>query len=139
MKNNNDILAKLTLGKDKTEDVVIEYEGEKTTITLRPLTSGELSKLQSIEKQPFHVKIGMTNGKRTTTQTNMQDMDINTAEFTEAQNEAMYTAIAWSMNIKPEQVKEFYPGVPELIFEQIIRVSKLSDDDLTVIKQFRKD
>ena len=81
----------------------------------------------------------MTNGKRTTTQTNMQDMDINTAEFTEAQNEAMYTAIAWSMNIKPEQVKEFYPGVPELIFEQIIRVSKLSDDDLTVIKQFRKD
>lgn len=137
--NNNEILSKLTLGKDKTEKVTIEYEDEKTTITLRPLTSGELSKLQAIEKQPFHVKIGMQNGKRTTTQTNMQDMDINTAEFTEAQNEAMYTAIAWSMSIKPEQVKEFYPGVPELIFEQIIRVSKLSDDDLTVIKQFRKE
>ena len=139
MNNNNDILAKLTLGKEQTEEVTIEYEDEKTTITLRPLTSGELSKLQSIEKQPFHVKIGMQNGKRTTMQSNMQDMDVNTAEFTEAQNEAMYTAIAWSMNIKTEQVKEFYPGVPELIFEQIIRVSKLSDEDLTVIKTFRKN
>lgn len=137
--NNADILSKLTLGKDNLEEVEITFNDEPTIITLRPLTSGELSKLQAIEKQPFHIKIGMNNGKRTSTTTNMQDMDINTAEFNEAQNEALYNAVAWSMNIEPEQVKKFYPGLPEIIFQEVIRVSKLSDDDLSVIKQFRKD
>lgn len=137
--NKNELLQKLTLGKEATETVKITIDDETLDITLRPLTSGELSKLQVIEKKPLHVTVEMQNGKRTQTHTNMQDVDINTGEFTEAQNEALYTAVAWSMGVDAEQVKEFYPGVPELIFEQVIRISKLSDDDLTVIKTFRKN
>ena len=138
MTNDIDLLEKLTLGKDRKEIVTITVNGEDQEIELRPLTSGELSKLQTIEKKGFVMKIGMTNGKRTTTQTNMSDMDINAGEFTQYQNEALYKAVAWSMGIKPEQVEEFIPGVPEAIFNEVVRISNLQDKDLTIIKNFRQ-
>ena len=132
--NKSDILAKLTLGKDKTETVKIE----DVEIELRPLTSGELSKLQSVEKKGFVMKIGMDkNGKRTGEQT-VKDMDVNAGEFSEYQTEALYKAVAWSMDIDEEDVKDFAVGIPEKIFGEVIRISNLSDEDLTVIKQFRK-
>jgi len=131
--NNNDILEKLTLGKDVTETVKVK----DVEIELRPLTSGELSKLQAIEKKGFVMKIGMNNqGKRQSMQTN--DLDVNAGEFNEYQTEAMYQAISWSMDIDPDAVKNFAVGVPEEIFGHVIRISSLSDDDLTVIKTFRK-
>ena len=133
--NKSDILAKLTLGKDKTETVKID----DVEIELKPLTSGQLSKLQSIEKKGFVMKIGMDKqGKRTGTQT-VQDMDVNAGEFSEYQTEALYKAVAWSMDIDEEDVKDFAVGVPEKIFKEVIRISNLGDDDLTVIKQFRKN
>lgn len=137
MGNNNDLIEKLTLGKDKLETVTITVNGEEQSIELRPLTSGELSKLQTIEKKGFVMKIGMSNGKRTTT--NMSDMDVNAGEFTKYQNEALYKAVAWSMGVKPEQVEEFIPGLPEQIFNEVIRISNLKDNDLTIIKNFRQE
>ena len=138
MTNNLELIEKLTLGKDKTETVTITVNGEDQEIELRPLTSGELGKLQTIEKKGFVMKIGMQNGKRTATQTNLSDMDVNAGEFTQYQNEALYKAVAWSMGIKPEQVEEFIPGVPEQIFNEVVRISNLKDNDLTIIKNFRQ-
>ena len=138
MTNDIELLEKLTLGKDKTETVTITVNGEEEEIELRPLTSGELSKLQTIEKKGFVMKIGMTNGKRTSTSTNLSDMDINAGEFTQYQNEALFKAVAWSMGIEPEQVEQFIPGVPEQIFEEVVRISNLKDKDLTIIKNFRQ-
>ena len=137
MTNDIELLEKLTLGKDKTETVTINVNGEEQEIELRPLTSGELSKLQTIEKQGFVMRIGMQNGKRTST-TNLSDMDINAGEFTQYQNEALFKAVAWSMGIEPEQVEQFIPGVPEQIFEEVVRISNLKDKDLTIIKNFRQ-
>ena len=138
MTNDIELLEKLTLGKDKTETVTITVNGEEEEIELRPLTSGELSKLQTIEKKGFVMKIGMQNGKRTSTQTNLSDMDINAGEFTQYQNEALFKAVAWSMGIEPEQVESFIPGVPEQIFTEVVRISNLKDKDLTIIKNFRQ-
>ena len=135
MTNDIELIQKLTLGKDKKEIVTIQINGEDQEIELRPLTSGELSKLQTIEKKGFVMKIGMQNGKRTTT--NLSDMDINAGEFTQYQNEALFKAVAWSMGIKPEQVEEFIAGVPEQIFNELVRISNLRDNDLTIIKNFR--
>ena len=98
MTNDIELLEKLTLGKDKTETVTITVNGEEEEIELRPLTSGELSKLQTIEKKGFVMKIGMQNGKRTSTSTNLSDMDINAGEFTQYQNEALFKAVAWCEN-----------------------------------------
>ena len=91
--NNNEIIEKLTLGKEKIETVTIN----DVEIELRPLTSGELTKLQSIDKQGIVMKIGIQNGKRQ--HANIEDVDVNAGELNKYQMEAMYTAIAWSMGI----------------------------------------
>ena len=119
-------------------------EDEELEFKLRPLTSGELSKLQVIEKKPLQIKVNMRNGKREAVQSNMNDVDINTGEFTEAQSEAMYKAVALSMSVDGEKVtadmvKGMVVGLPELLFTEVINVSRLSDNDLTMVKQFRKN
>jgi len=137
---NIDTLRRLTLGKEDTTEVIIEFEEEEYKFTMRPLTSGELTKLQSIEKKPLIFKVGMQNGQRTSIQSN--DVDINTGEFAEAQNEAMYNAIALSLSvddetIKVEDIKGMKAGLPEILFQKVIEISNLSSEDLTIIKSFQ--
>ena len=137
--NNIETLNKLSLGKEDTETVTINFEEEDYKFTMRPLTDGELTRLQAIEKKPFTVKVGLQNGKRTAVQSNINDVDINTGEFTEAQNNAMYEAIALSLDVKVEAIKKLPAGLPGVLFEQVIKISKLSDDDLKVIKSVCQD
>ena len=137
--NNLETLRKLSLGTNDTTKVKINFENTDYEFEIRPLNDGELTKLQSIEKKPLVVKVGMQNGKRTSVQSNINDVDINTGEFTEAQNEAMYTAIGWSLDVPVDEIKSLPAGLPKVLFEQVIKISKLSDDDLTFIKSFRKE
>ena len=142
--SNKDMIQKLTLGTEDIQTVTIDWEGEELEFKLRPLTSGELSKLQVIEKKPLQIKVNMRNGKREAVQSNMNDVDINTGEFTEAQAEAMYKAVALSLSVDGEkvtidEVRNMIVGLPELLFQQVINVSRLSDNDLTMVKQFRKN
>jgi hypothetical protein len=88
------------------------------------------------------VKVGMQGGKRQSVHTN--DVDINTGEFTEAQSEAMYEAIALSLSVDGETVtasdiKLLPAGLPNVLFEQVIHISKLSEEDLSIIKSFQQD
>ena len=138
------MIQKLTLGTEDIQTVNITWEDEELEFRLRPLTSGELSKLQVIEKKPLQIKVNMRNGKREAVQSNMNDVDINTGEFTEAQSEAMYKAVALSLSVDGEkvttdEVRNMIVGLPELLFTEVINVSRLSDADLTMVKQFRKN
>ena len=132
------MLERLTKGVEATE--TIEIGGEE--VEIRPLTSGELSKLQTIEKKGFVMKVGVgANGKRPNT--NMSDVDINAGDFTQYQSEALYKAVAWGLSIgkekvNPEQVEALPAGIPEQIFKEIVRISNIKDNDLTIIKNFRK-
>ena len=138
--SNLEMLTKLTVGKDLTEDCTIDVNGEEITITLRPLTSGELAQLQTIEKKVFVMKVGVgAHGKRTNVQTNNTDVDINAGDFTQYQNEALFKAVAWSMGVDEDEVKGFLPGVPEQLFAHVVRLSNIKDNDLTIIKNFRKE
>ena len=56
----------------------------------------------------------------------------------------MYEAVANSLScngetVKAELVKSMPAGLPEVLFGEVIEVSKLADTDLTMIKQFRKN
>ena len=55
---------------------------EKAEFKLRPLTSGELSKLQAIEKKPLVVTVGMRNGKRESVKSNINDDSNGNCFFT---------------------------------------------------------
>ena len=144
MSSNLEIIQKLSLGKEDIEKVTLELEDDlKADFTLRPLTSGEITKLKALEKKSVVVKIGMEAGKRTkTTVDNSQDINVNTGEFTESQAEAMYRAIALSLSVDDEvvtadDVKQMRVGLPELLFTEVIRISQLTEDDLTAIKSFQ--
>ena len=139
--SNLEMISRLTKGIEATE--VITVNGEE--IEIRPLTSGELSKLQTIEKKGFVMKVGVgANGKRTNVSTSNTDVDINAGDFTHYQSEALYKAVAWGLSIdgekvKPEQIQDLPAGVPEQIFQEIVRISNLTNNDLTIIKNFRKE
>ena len=83
------------------------------------------------------MKVGVNPTGKKQMQTN--DIDVNASDLTKYQMEAMYTAIAWSMDIDKKAVEEFAVGIPEKIFMEVVRISNLSDTDLTSIKQFRKE
>ena len=139
--SNLEMLERLTKGIEATE--IITVNGEE--IEIRPLTSGELSKLQTIEKKGFVMKVGVgANGKRTNVSTSNTDVDINAGDFTHYQSEALYKAVAYGLSvngekIKPEQVQDLPTGLPEQIFNEIVRISNLTNNDLTIIKNFRKE
>lgn len=141
--SNDELLQKLTLGTQRIVPFTVEFDGEKIDGEMRPLTSGELSKLQAMEKKGFVMKIGMNNqGKKQKVSSNT-DVDVNAGEFSQYQMEAMYQAIAWSLsipgyNFTKEDIAGMETGVPEMLFEEVIRISNLSEEDLTTIKQFRK-
>jgi len=139
--SNQDIIEKLTTGRNAVEEITLT---NSVTVTLRPLTSGELTQLRNIEQQPFKMKFKMNqNGKiddvkkeDITKELGKQTMDVGMAEFTNSQAETMYAAVAWSMDLPVDVVKTFDAGVPEEIFRHVMRISNLPD--LEVVKQFRK-
>ena len=137
---NQDIIDKLILGTDGVEEVTVTVGGEEIPVELRPLNSGELSKLRKMEKKPFTMKMNMNSKGKirdVKKESSEQSMDIGMAEFTDSQAETLYSAVAWSMELDVETVKNFKVGVPEAIFSEVIRISNLPDD-LEVVKQFRK-
>ena len=144
MSNNLDLIEKLTLGTDNIETVTITVDDAEETVDLRPLSSGELTELQKIEKQPFSIKLAMgADGKVQDAEeiSSNKTMDIGMADFTESQAETMYHAVAWSMSIGDivipvDTIKGLQNGVPEQIFKEVMRISDIGD--LEIIKQFRK-
>ena len=139
--SNLEMLERLTKGVEATETITINDE----EVEIRPLTSGELSKLQTIEKKGFVMKVGVgAKGKRTSVETSNTDVDINAGDFTHYQSEALFKAVAYGLSIdgekiKPEQIQNLPTGVPEQIFQEIVRISNLTNNDLTIIKNFRKE
>ena len=140
---NDELLQKLTLGIEKIVPFTVEVDGEKIDGEMRPLTSGELSKLQAMEKQGFVMKIGMNNAGKRQAVSSSTDVDVNAGDFSKYQMDAMYTAVAWSLSVPgcsytKEDIENMEHGVPELLFNEVIRISSLTEEDLTSIKQFRK-
>lgn len=135
--NNQEMLEKLIDGANTIEKVKIKVNDKEADFEIRPLTSGELSKLKAMEKKGFNMTIAVNGqGKRQGVQTN--DVDVNAGEFNEYQSNAMYTAVSWSTDLEKESLEKLPVGFPEALFAEVIRISNLSDSDLTTVKTFRK-
>ena len=142
--SNMEMLEKLSQGKNRIETVPIVKDGETVAeYQMRPLTSGEVSKLKIIENKPYKMKMQIdVQGKRQATKKEkVSDMDIGMGDFTEVQTKTMYTAIAWSLSVDGETIPvealdDLDKGVPELLFEKVIEISGLTDKDLKSVKTF---
>ena len=141
--SNIEMLQKLSNGVNHVENITIETENDKHDFLMRPLSDGELTRLQVIEKKPYSMTMEFNKqGKRGKTSEN-NEMELGMGEFTEAQAEAMYTAVAWSLSVEGESVdvdivKNLDKGIPELLFDNVIRISTLTEEDLSAVKSFRK-
>ena len=135
--NNQEMLEKLIEGTDSVERVKINVNGKEGEFDIRPLNSGELSKLRALEKKGFNMTIAVNGqGKRQGVQTN--DVDVNAGEFNECQSDAMYTAVSWSTELDKKSLEKLPVGFPEALFAEVVRISNLSESDLTTVKTFRK-
>lgn len=147
--SNLEMLQKLSLGTKEIHEVTIETDdGEEYDFKIRPLSDGELTQLQVIEKKPYSMKMKINrDGEREPVKREDkkegQEMDVDMGEFTEVQAKAIYTAIAWSLSVDDEKipvkiVQGLPLGVPEILFEKVIEISHLTEKDLSAIKNFRK-
>lgn len=141
--SNMEMLAKLSQGKNRVETVPLFVDGEKVAeYEMRPLSSGEVSKLRIMENKPYKMKMQIdNNGKRKGTKKEFSDMEIGMGEFSEVQTKSMYTAIAWSLSIGDEKIPveaiyDLDAGIPELLFEKVIELSGLTENDLKSVKTF---
>ena len=146
--SNLDVLQSLTLGKDDVKTVTLEIDGEDKEFKIRPLTDGELTELKALEKSPFDLKIKLgADGKRKQSKNdilNGQEAGVDPAEFSKAQAETKYLAISYGLSVDDEiisvdDVKVLPSGIPDILFEEIIKITGLDDSDLTTVKQFRKN
>lgn len=142
--SNLETIQKLTLGVEDTQEVIITYDDNDYPFTLRPLTSGELSTLKVLEKKTLKVKVGMKNGKRQKVESNFEDIDISAGEYQESQLKVIYKAVALSLSVDGEKVtvndvKDMKQGVPELLFDKVVEVSRLTAQDLTLLQNFRQN
>ena len=128
---NKELLDKIIEGTQMEEQVTIPFNGEDYTFTLKPLTSGQLSTLQRIERKGLNINI---NGKG-----KASPIDINAGDLADNQAEAMFKGISFSLDAPVEKVKLLPLEIVEALFKEIIRISKLSDNELILVKNFHED
>lgn len=134
---NIDLITKLMQG-DNAQEVEIPVNNDETVcFTMRPLTDGEIKKLHEMESKPYNVQINQTE-KRTTNKG-----EVNNSELVRAQTKTKYQAVAWSLSIegqskvKPEHIEKLPKGIPSVLFEKVIEISELTEEDLDLLKRFR--
>ena len=127
--DNKTLLNKIIEGTQHTETVTITYNGEDYNFTLKPLTSGELSKVQRIERKGLNININ-NNGKSKPVPLNAGELANNTAE-------AMYTSISYSLDAPTDKIRLLPQNLVEDLFKEVMRISNLTEKDLVLVRNFQ--
>lgn len=136
---NLQIINNLVQG-NKPQEIEIEINGKIETLTMRALTDGEISKIRDIEQRKVNVQVKMKNDTLTE-----NSSEINNADLLRSHQKAKYQAIAWALTVpdqpkvKPEHIANLGKGLPDILFEKVIEISQLTEEDLASVKQFRKN
>ena len=138
MGSNTDLLNELKVGLNKTETVKVDVNGSEHSFILRPLSSGELSSLQVMEKKNLKVKVK----SRGSNKESINEADMDSALLFENKAKTKYRAISLSLSVNDEKitdemVKILPPDTVETLFTEVVRISNLTKDDLTVIQSFQ--
>lgn len=125
---NKELINKIIEGSQIEEQVQIPFNGEEYTFTLKPLTSGQLSTIQKLERKGLNINI--TNKGGNTSPVNAGDLANNQAE-------AMYKAISFSLDAPTDKIRQLPQDIVELLFKEVIRISKVTDNELVLLKNFQ--
>lgn len=126
---NNQLLDKIIEGSQAEEQVTINYNNEPYTFTLKPLTAKQLSKIQNLERKGMSIQI-MSNGQA-------KPFKINAGSLAENQMDAMINAISLSLDAPLDKVKLLPPDLVELLFQEVVKVSNVDEEELILIRNFQ--
>lgn len=143
---NAEILNELINGKDNTQE--FEFEGLGKPLRLRPLTTGEILRLQKLEKKNQRYNISVEKDarkKRGERRKEIRDEvqkfenEIDAEQLRESVARTKFLAISLSADIPEAMVEELPSYLPDLIFEKVVDISKLTSKDLDLLADFRED
>lgn len=141
---NQELLTSLIQGTDDT--VEMEVEGLPEPLTLRPLNSGELRKLQKMEKQG---QKGVVKIKKNATREEIQEAvegeeqnlesNLDYAALTDSIARTKIQAVCWSADVPAALIDGLPHPVPDDLFEKVMEISNFTEEDLDLLKNFRKN
>ena len=138
--DNESILAELFNGTANTVEFPIE--GLQEPLTLRPLTNGELLELKKLEKGNQEGLIKVKRGMdKEDIKKQVQDLESNIKYKDLIQNEqnTKYKAIQLSASLSNAMIGKLPAKIYNELFDKIMEISQITEDDLDLLKDFRKD
>jgi hypothetical protein len=149
LNKNNEIIDEILNGVNSTVYEEFDFGGTKKKLGLRPLNSGELEILKKLEKKNQKAKFNLSSTQKGKTrkerveevedQLQNLESDLDYSEMLENQAEVKYQAISWSTEIPIDKIKKLPATIPDDIFERVMTISNITEDDLDLLKNFRKD
>jgi len=144
MKENMELLEEIVKGTEKYHE--IQIEGLSKPIYLRPLSSAELLELQALEKRGMKATLNLEGmldmtpkQRRASVKDQMQSFqqEFDFEKALKMRMEVRFKAISYSMDVDEDYVKKLPPEIVKKIFEKVVEVSGLTEDDLDAISEFR--
>ncbi len=144
MKENMELLEEIVKGTGKYHE--IQIEGLPRPIYLRPLSSAELLELQALEKRGMKATLNLEGmldmtpqQRRASVKDQMQSFqqEFDFEKALKMRMEVRFKAISYSMDVDEDYVKKLPPEIVKKIFEKVVEVSGLTEDDLDAISEFR--
>jgi hypothetical protein len=152
--SKEDINEKLRreLANGKNQNKPFTREGLPFSIPCRPLTMGELDALKEIELEGQKPKMNMVQkgGARTKKERKAQirnqvqnfEQVIDLKQLKSKEKIVKESAIEWCTGILPETFEDMSMGEFNLrdeLWDHIVEISNLKEDDLNIISEFRED
>lgn len=118
-------------------------EFEPVVFNLRPLTDGEVTKVQERIQEGSMANVENDPG---TNQVKSMNITLSPGEAIANRREAMYLAISKSIvpdnkndKLKKEDIKKFPRKSVEPLFDKIMEISQVSKEDLEDLEDFREE
>jgi hypothetical protein len=153
MKNKEDINEKIRreLANGKDQDVPFTHDGLSFEIPCRPLTMGELDKLKEIELEGQKPRMNMVQKgsgrtkreRKEQIRNQVQNFEqiIDLQQLKSKERLVKITAIQWCTGITPDTFADLSTAfnLRDALWDHIVKISNLHDDDLNIISEFRED
>ena len=153
MRNKEDINEKIRreLSNGKDQDIPFTHDGLSFEIPCRPLTMGELDKLKEIELEGQKPRMNMVQKgsgrtkkeRREQIRNQVQNFEqiIDLQQLKSKERLVKISAIEWCTGIKPNTFDDLSMSfnLRDALWDHIVKISNLSDDDLNIISEFRED
>jgi len=130
----------LILGKETVHDTYIEELNG--TLPLRPLTDGEWSQVQNLQRKGMKLKTAPMEPGKARTQKPEVGFEFDLQEFSQAEYAADLLIVKFGVvipgGLTDTDIKNMKAGAPAAIARKILEITGVKKENIEQIKSFRK-